>query len=347
MARTTLRTPERILVARNDRLGDLILTFPVFQALRRQWPDAELVAYVSEYTRDAALLCPAIDRVVIDPQLPRFENLRQVAAEWRANQFDVLLALRSGRHVNLPGFFARVPLRIGSLSNVFFLFLTHSLRQARSRPVKPEWDYNLDLLGYLFDIYGLSADVTPARPVIQVGQDRIDIKRVILRDQLGIDPEKGIIFVHPGQSGSSNNLRHDQYVDLIRGLNLSRGQSIVLTAGPGELEMLADLSEKLGATPHAVYESREGMQSFAEVVANAELFIASSTGTLHLAGALDRPTAGFFERRLTKGPLRWQTLNSEDRMLGFAPPEDADERDVSATEIAHAARQINEKFLSS
>ena len=101
------QAPERILVARNDKLGDFILTLPCFLALRRQWPDAELVAYLPEYTRDVAALCPAIDRVVIDPQLDKMPNVRHVAREWRDNRFDVLVALRSYWSVNVPGFMAR------------------------------------------------------------------------------------------------------------------------------------------------------------------------------------------------------------------------------------------------
>ncbi len=340
----TLNPPRRILVARNDKLGDFILTLPCFQALRRQWPDVELVAYLPEYTRAVAGLCPAIDRVVIDPQLDKIPNVRQVAREWRANRFDILVALRTYWSVNVPGFLARVPMRVGPRSNLFPLF-THSLRQTRSQSIKPEWDYNLDLIRYLFTLFDISQDVDVCRPVLKLDSRRADDKRQWLFEHYALDRDKPVVFVHPGQSGTTNNLQPCQYVELIRKLESANGHSIILTAGPGELELAQEVSQLLGDVPHVLHDSNRGLQAFAELVANADLFIASSTGTLHLAGALDRPTAGFFERRLTKGPLRWRTLNSEGRYLGFAPPDNADERDVQATDITAAARQISESFL--
>jgi len=343
--RASRNTPERILVARNDKLGDFILTLPCFHALRRQWPDAELVAYVPEYTRDVAAMCPAIDRVVIDPQLDKVANVRHVAREWRENHFDILLALRSYWSINVPGLVAGIPLRIGPRTNLFYPFFNHSLDQNRSRSIKPEWDYNLDLVRHLFYLMDFRTRVEAQRPVIELDARRVEEQRHMLMERYKLDPDKPLVFVHPGQSGTTNNLRPSQYMRLVRQLRSDNGHSIVLTAGPGELELAQEVSVLLGDTPHVVHNSAQGLQAFAELIANADLFIASSTGTLHLAGALDRPTAGFFERRLTKGPLRWQTLNSDGKYLSFSPPDDAEERDVQATDVEAAVQQISEKFL--
>ena len=73
--------------------------------------------------------------------------------------------------------------------------------------------------------------------------------------------------------------------------------------------------------PVTVYVSRDGLVRFAQVLANAELFIAGSTGPLHMASALDVPTVGFFPQRRSATPLRWRPLNSEGRHLAFSPPE--------------------------
>ncbi|MEJ2142293.1 MAG: glycosyltransferase family 9 protein, partial [Gammaproteobacteria bacterium] len=77
----------------------------------------------------------------------------------------------------------------------------------------------------------------------------------------------------------------------------------------------------------------------------ADLFISGSTGPLHIAGALDVPTAAFYPRRRSATPLRWQTLNSEARRLAFTPAEDAEETDVSAIDVEAATRQINSQYF--
>lgn len=92
--------------------------------------------------------------------------------------------------------------------------------------------------------------------------------------------------------------------------------------------------------PHAVYESTEGIRAYAETIANASLFIASSTGPLHVAGMLDRPTAGFYESRITRGKLRWQTLNSAERRLGYDLPPTSDHEAMVA-----AAKEMSHRYL--
>ncbi|MDH5572805.1 MAG: lipopolysaccharide heptosyltransferase family protein, partial [Gammaproteobacteria bacterium] len=117
------------------------------------------------------------------------------------------------------------------------------------------------------------------------------------------------------------------------------------SCGPGELDTARTVANLLPNTPHVVYQSDKGLRHFAEHIQFADLFISGSTGTLHIAGALNVPTAGFYTRRRSAVSQRWQTLNSEDHRLAFSPPEKAEEEDMSSIDIKDAARQISEKFL--
>ena len=69
----------RVLVVRLDNLGDVLMTGPVFRALREALPDAELVLLGSPGGSAAAALLPWVDRV---------ETLRAVWQDaqgcWRA-----------------------------------------------------------------------------------------------------------------------------------------------------------------------------------------------------------------------------------------------------------------------
>ena len=76
-----------------------------------------------------------------------------------------------------------------------------------------------------------------------------------------------------------------------------------------------------------------------------DLFISGSTGPLHVAGALDVPTAAFYPRRRSATPLRWQTLNSPQRRLAFTPEVTAGESDMSGVKLEAAAQAISEQFL--
>ena len=96
-------------------------------------------------------------------------------------------------------------------------------------------------------------------------------------------------------------------------------------------------------TRHVVYISDQGLSRFAQHIAFADVFISGSTGTLHIAGALDRPTAAFYSGRRSATALRWRTLNSPERRLAFEASAEA--ADMSGMDVEAAAREISERFL--
>jgi ADP-heptose:LPS heptosyltransferase len=59
-------TLERILVIRNDRLGDFMLAFPTLILLKQALPTTELHVLVPSYTAEMASACDAVDEVITD-----------------------------------------------------------------------------------------------------------------------------------------------------------------------------------------------------------------------------------------------------------------------------------------
>ena len=58
--------PKKILVIRNDRLGDFMLAYPTFNVLKKLFPTSRIYALVPEYTKPMAELCQWIDEIVVD-----------------------------------------------------------------------------------------------------------------------------------------------------------------------------------------------------------------------------------------------------------------------------------------
>ena len=57
----------RLLVVRNDKLGDFMLAWPALACLRAASPRPHISVLVPAYTAPMARLCPWIDEVLIDP----------------------------------------------------------------------------------------------------------------------------------------------------------------------------------------------------------------------------------------------------------------------------------------
>ena len=80
--------------------------------------------------------------------------------------------------------------------------------------------------------------------------------------------------------------------------------------------------------------------NFAKHIQLCKLFISGSTGPLHIAGALNRPTVAFYQRLRSASPLRWQTLNTINKRLAFTPPDNAEETDMNKIDTTIAAKKI-------
>lgn len=334
----------KLLIVRNDKLGDFILSLPVFSLIKQSLPDSELHAFVPAYTSEMAENCDFIDRAIIDPgNSAELSEQFKIFQAIRAEKYDAILTLYSTTRVGIFSFFSGAKYRLAPATKLAQIFYNHKLMQRRSKSLKPEYEYNLDLaIKFLSDI-GVSVKEKPKAPFLQFEENEIRTIRTDFCKKYNIDIHTKLIFIHPGTGGSATNLNLEQYADLVK--NLNEQVTFVITAGPNEIDYANKLSALLKNISHIVYHSTEGLLNFAKLIQCCDLFISASTGPLHIAGALNRPTAAFYQRRRSATSLRWQTLNSENRRLAFMPPETASESDLQSIDVIEAAKIINSTYF--
>ena len=333
----------KILLIRNDKLGDFILSLPCFGLLKNSIMQSEVHALVPQYTSDIAGACQWIDHVVVDPGPEAgFSDQLKLWHTLRANKYDAIISLYSTTRLGIISLFSGSKFRLAPATKLAQLFYLHRLKQRRSQSRKPEYQYNLDLVEHF-----LAMKQVQPRPIegpyLQFDQDDISTARNEFRHTHSIPDQSKIIFVHAGSGGSANNLTLQQYADLIMSINKDNA-FFVLTAGPYEITFAQQLSQLVRDTPHCIFHSTAGLINFARHIAMADLFISGSTGPLHLAGALDTPTVAFYPRRQSATSLRWQTLNSPLKRLAFMPPEGVVE-DMSQVDVKLASAIIVNEFF--
>lgn len=336
---------QKILVIRNDKLGDFMLAWPALALLRANLPKAHIAVLVQEYTAPLAKACSYIDEVIIDFRLQgEWGNGRALASLLKPKQFDAVISLFSRFDTGLAVWLAGIPLRYAPATKLAQVFYNHRIVQRRSHSEKPEYEYNLDLARTFLEGQG----VTKPRPVEApyLAFKPVDTKKLKQKflKQHKIPAAKKLVFVHAGHGGSADNLALLQYAELVRKLSASKRRHFVLTAGPGEEAQANRLASVLEKTPHTVYLSKDGLVPFARHLQFADLFISGSTGPLHLAAALGRPTVAFYPRRRSSTALRWQTVNEPEQRLAFMPPEGAAEGDMTCIDIKAVAAEIARRF---
>src|SRR3989338_8984390 len=108
--------PKRILVTRTDRIGDLVLTTPVFQALREKFPNAYLACLTFLENRQIVEGNPYLNEIILYDKLGSEKGWLGnflFSQRLRAKRFDVAIHFHPTNRMHLVSWLAGIPIRIG------------------------------------------------------------------------------------------------------------------------------------------------------------------------------------------------------------------------------------------
>jgi ADP-heptose:LPS heptosyltransferase len=298
----------RVLVIRADRMGDVILSTPVFEVIKRHYPNSYLAVMVRDAQAPLVRGLASVDQVMVyDPELRHagIGGFFTLLKDLRAGDFKIAILLQSQFRLALAVYLARVRFRIGPLSKVYsYFFYNRGVRQRRSQVEMHETDYNLQLLRRL----GIRVGTRKVPVRVSCSDARVEEAREWLLKQ-GWVPGKTLVAVHPGMGGSALNWPEEHYIELIRAL-LRDGRQVLVTGGPLEASLLARIRENLNvgsASSSAIYYIAAGQTSefLAALYLQANLVVAPSTGPVHLAVALEKPVLTFYPPVRVQSAIRW------------------------------------------
>ncbi len=301
-------TSPRILVVRPDRIGDVVLSLPVLNALRSRWPEAYLAMMVRPYTRDVPARNPCLDAIVEDDPEAGHRGLAGFLGQVRnlkTHRFDTALMLMpTVRHAWML-FLAGIPRRFGVGHTIYqALTLTRPISRDGYVPLRHESDYCLDLARVI------DARDPGGRPLIEVRESERMRAREILKRPDGIP----VIGIHPGNGRNAPNWTADRYGALARPLQQRHGAKIVVTGSVEEGNLADSIVSRLDG-PSLSLAGKLSLGELIAVIGEMDLLVSSSTGPMHLAGALGVPTVSIFCPLPARSPQRWRPLGGRDRFL--------------------------------
>ncbi|WP_439328114.1 glycosyltransferase family 9 protein [Lonepinella sp. BR2357] len=332
---------QNLLVIRNDKIGDFMLIFPALALIKQSDPRIKITALVPHYTAPLAELCPYIDDVIIDSQNKKnAADFHRTLNQIKAAKFNAVISFVSDWYNAKLTWQSCIKYRLAPATKLFQFLYNHRLTQRRSRSEKAEFEYNLDLARQFLVDHHLSP-IEPQRPYLTLDQTAVQNQRLLLSRQFNLDLNKKWLFVHSGTGGSANSLSLNQYEALIKGILAEFDCHIVLTAGPNESEKAHQLARMVNDDHVVIYDKNNGLEDFTYSLACADLFIAGSTGPLHICGALNIPTVGFYPSRLSAIPRRWRPINQAERHIAFCPPFRKEvEKNLTVIPISDCLREI-------
>lgn len=295
-----------ILVVRTDRIGDVVLTLPTVEALKSNFPAARVTMLVRSYTSG---LAEGIAEVLLYDRegtpKPFFEMLKEL----RRICFNIAVITYPRFRIALLLWLAGIPVRVGTGYRWYSFFFNRRIYEHRKTVEKHEAEYNISMLGIL-------GCVTPtkleARLVIS-DQEKKKASRV--RHILGLSETDQLVLLHPGSGSSARDWKPEYFSQLASEL-MKHGYRVIITGSKTEEDLVSDVAQKAGEGVKP-FVSTLSLKEFAAFIQTAKLFIANSTGPLHIAAAVGTPVIGFYPPIRVMSPKRWGPLI--DKKVIFVP----------------------------
>ncbi|NQY25357.1 MAG: glycosyltransferase family 9 protein [Campylobacteraceae bacterium] len=298
-----------ILVTRHDKIGDFMLSLPMFKVLKTQKKDIKTFALVSKINYSFAKEISFIDEVI----LYDINNLHKTLKDIKKAKIDISISAFIDGSLGYLLFKAGIKTRISPATKLAQIFFNKRLKQKRSKVEKKEFEYNLDLLKKFDDTLELKYDY----PLLNVEKKTKDDVLNTFKNEYNIKSEEKIIAFHPGFGGSSDgNLSFDDYIRLAQSISKIENTRIVFTFGPDDLDSLEYIHKNIKVDV-ILYQSSLSLMHFCALLSNFEVFVSTSTGPMHLAGAVNIKTLSFFGSSLFASSKRWATISEEKQQHNF------------------------------
>jgi len=298
--RYSIKKIQRIAIIRTDRIGEVLLSTPIIEALYKRFPGAKIVFVTSSYSSDIVSDRPDIDKVIIfdtfSRRLPIWSAIN-LANKLKADDFDMAIILNPHKILHLGCFLAGIPIRVGFNRKWPFL-LTHKIEDNRDRARMHEVEYNLELLR-IIDIY--TDRLSPSMPITSESSLYVDG----ILNQTGIKSSNKIVVIHPGSSNTKKQWGIENFKKIVEALPETGNIDIVIIGDSSEKHLGAEMVSGRDKNVHDM-TGFFTIKQLAAFLKRADLLITNDNGPMHIAAAVRTKVLALFNKdAIGSNPIRW------------------------------------------
>jgi len=274
--------PSSVLVLRFSAVGDVVLTAPALEALRRAWPRTRIVYAVKERLAHLVRFNPNVDEVVtIGPSQGAISFARRLRALRPGAVLDLHNKMRSkALRLFLPG-----------VRKVVW----HKRDFRDTLPVKLALrPYRASML--FADRYHAAVEELVGRDLPRgelryfLGPEDRDVAAEALRRE-GVDPERPLVGLSPGANWETKRWPAERFAALARRA-MSEGFQVAVQGSASEGALGREI---VAAAPGAAdLCGKLDLRGLGGFISRCAVLVANDSGPMHMARALGVPTLAFF-----------------------------------------------------
>jgi heptosyltransferase III len=190
--------PKKLLIVRTDRIGDVILSLPLAEIVKKKYPECRITFLLRNYTSELAADHPYIDEIKIlkenDKKISLFKNIKMLKG-----RFDTAIIVYPTFITSLIIFFSGIKNRIGTGYRLYSFLFNRKVFEHRKYAEKHELEYNIGLL----KVMGIEKTVSHNDVHFNLNVNEKSLIKV--KDYLkgkNYNPAKPVIIIHPAAGGA-------------------------------------------------------------------------------------------------------------------------------------------------
>jgi ADP-heptose:LPS heptosyltransferase len=335
----------RVLVARLDSDGDVLLSGPAIRAAAAGWHDetTEVTVLCGPAGAQAVALLPGVDHTIVwhcpwiaaAPESVRPDDVRELVD--RLAGYDLAVILTSAHQSCLPLALLSRMAGVGVIAGISTDY-PGSLLDVRLRP-------DLDFTDDAPEPQRALAVANAVGLHLPVGDDGA-LRVHTPPDVSALTGSGDYVVVHPGATVPARRWPAERCAEAVRAL-ADAGHRVLVTGSPSEKDLTAEVAGDIGVDLGGATD----FAGLAGVLAGADVVIVGNTGPAHLAAAVGTPVVSLFSPVVPA--VRWAPYQVPTVLLGdqTAPCRSTRARDcpvpghpcltsVTATEVVAAVRAL-------
>lgn len=292
-----MKIPKNILIVRTDRIGDVILTIPMAKVLKQNFYGCRVSFLVREYTAPLLSGCKYIDEVIV---LDEKENsLSRNLEIIRNKKYDTCFVVSPSLKIAWLIFLAGIKQRVGIGYRWYSFLFNLKVFEHRKYGLKNELEYNLGQLKF-WPVEN-SVEKSPSSFGLKVSAEALaNVKNILIKENA--DLTKPFIIIHPGSGGSAVDWPLNKFIELAGLIRNKLDVNLVVSGSAVEIELCKSIAKEGNALNLA---GKFNLAELAALISLGSIFIANSTGPLHIAAALGVNVIGFYPKFAAVSPKRW------------------------------------------
>ncbi len=282
-----MKMVKNILVIQTAFLGDVILTLPLIQVLKKFFANSEV--HMLTVPTAAGLLRnhPCIDRTIVFDKRGKdasMGGLLRLAQVIRSAQYDIAFVPHRSLRSALLAWLARVPIRIGFKNGVARYLYSYVVPYDGELH---EIERNLSLLSAL----GVDWESKELPNLYPSEDDRRQVDRVLF--ELEIVSPSNLIVVAPGTVWNTKRWMPERFADLSKLLAQEQFE-VLLIGGEQDVGLCRSIAQMSNSTHVYSMAGRLTLLQSAELIRRCRVAVSNDSASMHLAVAVRTPVVAIF-----------------------------------------------------